>query len=97
MEGFTIVTASDGVEALRRLEHRAFDLIVLDLGLPRLSGLDVRRETAAHAHTRHIPILVVTGQADVDPADFAGVLRKPVDAEALVAAVDEGLRKRRRR
>ena len=92
IEGFSIVTASDGVEALRRIEHRPPDLVVLDLGLPRLSGHDLRREIAAHAHTRHVRILVVTGQSEVDSADFDCVLRKPVDAGTLLAAVEECLR-----
>jgi DNA-binding response OmpR family regulator len=91
IEGFAIVTASDGVEALRRIEQRPPDLIVLDLGLPRLSGHDLRREISAHAHTRHIPVLVATGQEGVDPSDFDCVLRKPVDAATLVAAVEECL------
>jgi DNA-binding response OmpR family regulator len=96
MEGFTIVTATDGVDALRRIEHRPPHLIVLDLGLPRLSGHDLRREISAHAHTRTIPILVATGQDGVDAGDFDCVLRKPVDAATLVAAVEECLRQRRR-
>ena len=91
MEGFTIVTASDGIDALRRIEQRPPDLIVLDLGLPRLSGQDLRREISAHAHTRHIPVLVATGQEGVDPSDFDCVLRKPVDAATLVGAVEECL------
>jgi DNA-binding response OmpR family regulator len=91
IEGFAIVTASDGVDGLRRIEQRPPDLIVLDLGLPRLSGHDLRREISAHAHTRHIPVLVATGQEGVDPGDFDCVLRKPVDAATLVAAVEECL------
>jgi DNA-binding response OmpR family regulator len=95
IEGFSIVTASDGIDALHRIEHRSPDLIVLDLGLPRLSGHDLRREISAHPHTRHVPILVVTGQANVDPGDFDCVLRKPVDAGTLVAAVEDCLRQSR--
>ena len=95
IEGFAVITASDGVEALHRIETRAPDLIVLDLGLPRLSGHDLRREISAHAHTRHIPVVVATGQHDVDAGDFDCVLRKPVDAAALVAAVEECFRQSR--
>jgi two-component system, OmpR family, KDP operon response regulator KdpE len=95
IEGFAIVTASDGLDALHRIEHRPPDLIVLDLGLPRLSGHDLRREISAHAHTRHIPVIVVTGQDGVDACDFDCVLRKPVDAATLVSAVEECLREQR--
>ena len=95
IEGFTILTASDGIDALRHIEHRPPHLIVLDLGLPHLSGRDVRREISAHIHTRHIPIVVVTGEDDVAPGEFDCVLRKPVDAGTLVAAVEECLRQSR--
>lgn len=95
IEGFTVVTASDGIDALRRIETRIPDLIVLDLGLPHLSGHDLRREISAHPHTRHIPVVVVTGQANVDCGDFDRVLPKPVDAAMLVAAVEECLQQSR--
>ncbi len=91
IEGFSVMTAPDGIDALHRIEQRPPDLIVVDLGLPRLCGYDLRREIAAHAHTRHVPILVVTGQSEVDSADFDCVLRKPVDAGTLLAAVEECL------
>jgi len=92
IEGFTIITASDGLDALHRIELRTPDLVVLDLGLPRLSGHDLRREISAHDQTQHIPVIVATGQEGVDPRDFDCVLRKPVDAATLVAAVEKCLR-----
>ena len=67
---------------------------MLDLGLPRLSGRDVRRELAAHIITENIPIVVVTGDTrDLDPTEFTCVLRKPVTAEALIDAVANCLKK----
>jgi CheY-like chemotaxis protein len=91
--GFTVVAAEDGVEALQRIESNMPDLVVLDLGLPRLSGRDVRRELAAHIVTANIPIVVVTGAtSDVDPAEFTCVLRKPVTADALIDAVENCLK-----
>jgi chemosensory pili system protein ChpA (sensor histidine kinase/response regulator) len=96
MGGFTVVTASDGLEALQRIESHIPDLVVLDLGLPRLSGRDVRREIAAHAHTQRIPIVVVTGEVDTDPTEFNCVLRKPVYADALIAAIERCLKVPRR-
>jgi CheY-like chemotaxis protein len=76
------------------VEQALPNLIVLDLALPRLGGHDVARELASRAETRDIPILVVTGTDTraLRIADFYGVLTKPVSTDALVAAVDRGLR-----
>jgi FixJ family two-component response regulator len=57
--------------------HRLGGGVVLDLGLPRLSGRDVRRELASHLVTDKIPIVVVTGETgEVDPYEFPCVLSK---------------------
>jgi len=92
VEGFEVEEAGDGIEALQRLEQRSPDLIVLDLGLPRLSGLSVQQEIAAHAVTRQIPIVIVTGSTmELGHLDVPCVLRKPVTPEELVAAVESCL------
>jgi two-component system KDP operon response regulator KdpE len=91
--GYDVITAEDGVEALHLVDSGAPDLVVLDLGLPRLSGRDVRRELAAHVITEKIPIVVVTGDTrDLDPTEFACVLRKPVTADELIETVERCLR-----
>ena len=89
LAGFVVIAAGDGVDALRHIETDAPDLVVLAIGLPRLGGRDVQREIAGHADTRDIPIVVVTGidTPDLDPKDFACILRKPIDPAALVSAV----------
>jgi DNA-binding response OmpR family regulator len=87
-EGYEVASASDGVEALVQMEQRLPDLVVLDLGLPRLDGWSVQQEIAASAVTRQIPIVIVTG-LDVDPSglDVACVLRKPITMQELVDVV----------
>jgi two-component system response regulator MprA len=88
LEGYDVLEAGDGLEALTRIDREPPDLIVLDLMLPSLSGVAVRQEIAAHALTRDIPIVVVTGSAlNIDHLDVECVLRKPVGPEELVAAV----------
>ncbi|HQY26741.1 MAG TPA: response regulator, partial [Thermoflexales bacterium] len=47
--GFAVVTAGDGEAALKALVERAPDLVILDLGLPGMDGLDVTRETRKHS------------------------------------------------
>jgi DNA-binding response OmpR family regulator len=68
---------------------------VLDLGLPRLDGRDVQREMTASIETRGIPIVIVTGGPtdDLDPNDFACILRKPLEPHELITAVRDCLRK----
>jgi DNA-binding response OmpR family regulator len=88
LAGFEAVEADDGLAALHFLENRAPDLVILDLMLPTMSGLIVQQEIAAHAHTRNIPIVIVTGSdMSLDHLDVPCVLRKPVSPEALVDTV----------
>ena len=72
---------------------------MLDLALPRLDGRDVHRELRARPETRDVPVVVVSGTNtdDLNRADFASVLQKPVLPDAVVTAVDRSLRKGRSR
>lgn len=95
--GFHVLTAEDGVDALRKVEGYQPAALVLDLGLPVMSGHDVQRELFAHDHLRNLPIVVVTGSdaGGFDHRQFACVLRKPVNAEALILAVTRCLSEHR--
>lgn len=86
--GYTVAEASDGIQALRHLELERPDLILLDIGLPLLSGLDVQQEIAAHASLRDILIVIVTGSsASLDGVRAECVLRKPVSPDQVVDVV----------
>lgn len=61
--GFTVITAADGVEALRAAVEESPDLILLDLLLPRMSGLDVLRGAKANPKTRGIPVLIISNSS----------------------------------
>lgn len=93
--GYTVVAVEDGVDALRRVEREVPSAVVLDMALPRLDGRDVQRELSSRPHTRDIPIVVVSGTdiSDLNPANFACVLRKPVRPETVVFAVEDSLRR----
>src|ERR1700677_1011243 len=66
-EGFAVEEAADGAEALDRIARRAPDLLVLDLMLPRMSGLELCRRMRSNPETARLPILVVTAKgAEVD-------------------------------
>jgi CheY-like chemotaxis protein len=95
LSGFQLAEAADGIEALQYLEQHTPDLVVLDLGLPRLSGLEVHQEILAHADTRNIPIVIATGStAPLAHLGVHCVLRKPFAPEELVIAVTSCLRTR---
>ena len=60
-EGYQVVPALDGVEALERLREDSFDLVVLDVMLPRRDGFDVCREIRARSA---VPIIMLTAKAE---------------------------------
>lgn len=88
LAGYEVVEAADGLDALRVIDVATPSAVILDLGLPFLSGLAVRQEIAAHAHTRNVPVIVVTGQpGEHEALDAACVLRKPVSPDRLIHVV----------
>lgn len=63
----TIHVAQDGEEALAFLEqadNASLRLVLLDLHLPRMSGLEVLRELRSHPHGRHVPVIVISGSRE---------------------------------
>ncbi len=88
LAGYDIIEAHDGLSALHVLDQRTANIVILDLMLPTLDGLSVQQEIAAHAETRDIPILIVTGSTlPLDDVKVPCILRKPVSPDDLVAAV----------
>ncbi len=96
--GYDIVTASDGEEALAATAEHRPDLILLDVMMPKLNGVEVCRRIKGDPSLPFIPIILVTAQTetrDVVAALEAGgdeYLTKPVDQAALVARVRSMLR-----
>jgi len=93
--GFAIGTASNGVDALIKTRSVAPDLIVLDLVLPQLNGLDICRTLRENPATASIPVIMLTGMDSyfTRVAGFeAGInifLTKPYLPEELVSKVEE--------
>ena len=88
LEGFDVEEAANGFEALIRIDGSLPNLIVLDLMLPHLSGYAVLQEIAASAHTRRIPVVVVTGSPEpLDHHEVFCVLRKPITSDELITVV----------
>jgi DNA-binding response OmpR family regulator len=61
-DGYHVVPASDGREALARFDEQPFDLVVLDLMLPKLDGLEVCRRLRAQGRT--VPIIMLTAKSE---------------------------------
>ncbi len=88
LAGFDVVEAGDGMDALRWIDHSPPDLVILDLMLPRVSGLAVYQEITAQAVTRAIPIVVITGSTITESElQVDCFLRKPVSPDQLISAV----------
>jgi DNA-binding response OmpR family regulator len=86
--GYEIQEAADGLEALHIIDNHPPHLVVLDLNLPTVSGFVVQQDIAARAHTRHIPIIIVTGTSEsLDGLELPCVLRKPVSPDDLIDTV----------
>ena len=89
-EGFTVVEAGDGLEALRLLDCSVPNLILLDLGLPNLDGVSVRKDISAQVLLRDIPVVIITGSTeDLSDLHVPHVLRKPVSLEQVVRVVQQ--------
>jgi DNA-binding response OmpR family regulator len=89
--GFEVTTASGGAEGLAALERRPHCVVILDLMMPDVDGLEFRARQQQHPLGRQAPVLVVSGRHDAaalaQDMHVAGFLPKPFTPEDLVAAV----------
>jgi CheY-like chemotaxis protein len=91
-DGYLFAEASDGVTALELAREVEPDLVVLDLMLPRLGGLEVLARFRADEHLRQVPVLVITAwnetREDVIAAGAAEFASKPFDPDVLRASIE---------
>ena len=93
-EGYRVLTARDGHDALLLVQRAPPDAIVLDLMLPNLDGWQVIRWCRAHPATTAIPIIVVSAaldapqDADIEPLVF---VEKPFDLDVLLVLVEDAV------
>jgi len=91
MAGFAVTSVRDGFSALRSIEQECPDIVVLDLDLPHVSGLDVHQEIVSHAETCMTPVVVVTGTNWQPPPEVFRTLRKPIASDILVTTIEQAL------
>jgi signal transduction histidine kinase len=100
-EGLDIVEAADGAAALDAIEDQSFDVIISDVRMPGMSGLDVLR--GARQRSPETEVIISTGYADIDSAvecvrnGAFDLLHKPYDTRQLVSSVGRALERRRQR
>ena len=99
-QGYTVVEARDGAEALDEVDRHAPDIMILDLNLPGVDGYSVLSQLRSRPATRQLPIIVLTAKGDEDNEvrvlelgadDF---LTKPFRAKALAARLENVLNRR---
>lgn len=97
--GFETVIAPTGTQAVKQLASGAFDLLLLDLGLPEISGVEILRKMRKSARFANLPVIIMTGiykgEKHAQAAARLGVkhyLEKPFSRESFEAAVNDSLR-----
>src|SRR3954470_5632368 len=99
-EGFEVLSAHDGQDGLRQAQLKLPDLVVLDLMLPVMPGLEVCRALRGGSRTQDIPIIMVTAKAD-ETDELVGFaigaddyVTKPYSIKILVERIKKQLRRR---
>jgi two-component system, OmpR family, response regulator MprA len=101
-EGFHVEGAYDGEEGITKAQRISPDIIILDLGLPDMDGIEVCQRLHANPSTRDIPILMFTARVELEDRIFglnAGAdayLSKPIEFDELVAHIRAILRRQQR-
>jgi len=92
-QGFEVIVAVDGEEAIDIALSEIPDLILMDISLPIMNGLEATRQLKASAQTHHIPIIALTAHAFADNRDEAQQAgcddfdTKPVDFTRLLSKI----------
>src|ERR1700738_3609001 len=92
-QGYAVATAADGIEALEKIRALLPDLVLLDVMMPRLDGIETVKRLKADPSLPFVPVILVTAKADakdvIEGLESGGgaFLTKPVDPAALVGGV----------
>ena len=101
-EGFEVVLARDGVAAIEQTREHEPDLIILDVMMPKMDGIEVCKRLRKDAHLRTIPIMMLTARTEeedkVEGLDVGAdiYLEKPVSVSVIVSQTKALLRSARR-
>jgi DNA-binding response OmpR family regulator len=94
-DGYDVVDAADGRTGLRLVTEKEPDVVLLDLAMPEVTGVDVLHEIRRVPATRDLPVLVLSAFPRVlsptDTQSVSCVLSKPVNVDELLAQVRHAL------
>lgn len=95
--GYRIFTATDGKDALEKLKAAPVDMVITDLNMPSMNGIDLTRQLRAMPQYRGIPIILLTTESQADKkaqgklAGATGWIVKPFQQDQLLAVVKKVL------
>lgn len=96
-QGWTVVTAKDGLDAVEQLQDIYPDIVLLDIEMPKMDGFEVLRAVRRDARLKHLPIMMITsrtGEKHKQQAFGLGVnayLGKPFQEADLISSIEEVL------
>ncbi len=96
--GLNVTVASDGVEALEKIQSRSPDLVVLDIVMPRMNGYEVCRQIKANPKTQNIPVVMCSSKGEEFDRYWGmrqgadAYIAKPFQPTELVGTVKQLLR-----
>lgn len=92
-DGYTVISAADGTQLEKIFIKDSVDLILLDIGLPWVNGLELTQVLKSHEDLKEIPIVLITGlssEADLNKGLQLGAetyIKKPFDVEVLKSTI----------
>lgn len=98
-EGFIISTAANGYEAMKRIDTDTPDLVLLDIWMPGIDGLETLKEIKRHHN--HIQVIIITGHGTIETAVKAtksgafDFIEKPLSIDKIIVAINNALNFRR--
>lgn len=97
-EGFEVETAENGVDALEKLYRAGFDLVIMDMNMPQMDGMELLKHLRGDNQYKAVPVVVLSsnsGPDEIQKAMKAGAnfyLIKPTDSDKLVQCVKKLLK-----
>ena len=94
-EGYDVIEARDGLEALDKVSRETPDLILMDMQLPKLDGYEATRRIRADKNLAHIPVVAMTAYAmkgdreKTLEAGCTGYIEKPIDPETIISEIQK--------
>ncbi len=98
LKGFEVVTAENGLDAVEKLGTNSINLVLTDLNMPYMDGIELVRTLRADPATAALPVIMVTTEADQEEKDKAaaaganGYMIKPVTADAVTHHIKDLLK-----